>query len=159
GSRVAFVVGDSFKSESKWAKSTIWLVDAAGGEPRQLTAGPRTDSLPRWSPDGRTLAFLSDRLKEGQRQVFLLPFAGGEATPLTDITGVIPTPRGLNALQWSPDGKAIAFLQEDPETDDERRRREARDDAVEFERNPKYVRVWVVDISTRELRCVSPEGL
>src|SRR4029077_19143753 len=110
GSQVAFVIGDSFKVDSKWPKSTIWVVDTTGGAPRQLTAGPRTDSLPRWSPDGRRLAFLSDRLKDGQRQVFLMSRDGGEALPLTDIQGAIPTPRGLNALQWSPDGRCLAFL-------------------------------------------------
>jgi dipeptidyl aminopeptidase/acylaminoacyl peptidase len=159
GSRIAFVIGDSFKSDSKWPKSTIWVMETAGGEPRQLTAGPRTDTLPRWSPDGRLLAFLSDRLKDGQRQVFVLPRDGGEALPLTDIKGAIPTPRGLNALQWSPDGRSLAFLQEDPETDDERRKRETLDDAVEFEQKPKYVRVWTVDVATKALRCVSPDGL
>ncbi len=159
GLRVAFVLGDSFKSDSKWPKSGIWVVDTAGGDPRRLTAGPRTDTLPRWSPDGSRLAFLSDRLKEGKRQVFVLSAAGGEAAPLTDIHGNIPVPRGLNALQWSPDGRFIAFLQEDPETDDERHKREVGDDAVEFEQRPKYVRVWVVDVATKELHCASPAGL
>jgi dipeptidyl aminopeptidase/acylaminoacyl peptidase len=159
GSCVAYVCGDAFKSASKWAKSTIWLVDTAGGEPRQLTAGPRTDSLPRWSPDGRKLAFLSDGLKEGQREVFLMSPDGGGVLPLTDITGPIPTPRGLNALQWSPDGRRLAFLREDPETDEERLRREALDDAIKFEQNPKFVRVWVVDVATQQMHCVSPDGL
>lgn len=159
GLHVAFVVGDSFKTDSKWPKSNIWVVDAAGGDPCQFTAGPRTDALPLWSPDGRWLAFLSDRLSEGQRQVFLLSRDGGEAVPLTEIKGAIPTPRGLNALQWSPDGRSIAFLQEDPETDEERRKREARDDALEFEQHPKYVRVWVVEVATKAVRCASPGDL
>lgn len=159
GSQVAFVIGDSFKVETKWPRSTIWLVATAGGEPRQLTSGPRTDSLPRWSPDGNRLAFLSDRLAEGQRQVFVIAHDGGEALPLTNIAGAIPAPRGLNALQWSPDGRSLAFLMEDPETDDERAKREAKDDAIAFEQQPKFVRVWVVDVETNSIRCVSPDNL
>lgn len=159
GSQVAFVIGDSFKTDSKWPKSTIWLVSTTGGEPRQLTSGPRTDSLPRWSPDGSRLAFLSDRLVEGQRQLFVIARDCGEALPLTNIAGAIPTPRGLDALQWSPDGRSLAFLMEDPETDEERAKRAAKDDAIAFEQQPKFVRVWVVDIETKSIRCVSPDNV
>ena len=133
GTCVAFVVGDSFKTDGKWARSGIWVVETTGGEPRQLTAGPRTDSLPRWSPDGRQLAFLSDRGQEDQRQIYLLPAGGGEATTLTRIEGEIPAPRGLNALQWSPDGRQLAFLLEDSPTAQERHKQENTDDAIEFE--------------------------
>ena len=159
GTRVVFTVGDSFKSDSKWPKSTIWTVSTAGGPATQLTAGPRTDSMPRWSPDGRRLAFLSDRLKEGQRQVFLLPAAGGEAIALTEIEGEIPAPRGLSALQWSADGSALGFLMEDPETEEERQRQEDKDDAILFEQNPKYVRLYTVEVATGEVRCASPSAL
>ena len=159
GARVAFVVGDSYKSDSKWAKSTIWTVSSAGGPATQLTAGPRTDSLPRWSPDGCHIAFLSDRLQEGQRQVFLLPAGGGEAMALTDVKGEIPSPRGLSSLQWSPDGSALGFLMEDPETDEERQRSEDKDDAIAFEQDPKYVWLWTVEVATGEARCVSPAAL
>jgi dipeptidyl aminopeptidase/acylaminoacyl peptidase len=159
GTQVAFVVGDSFKEETKWPKSTIWIVNTASGEPRPLTHGPRTDSLPRWSPDGSWIAFLSDRLAEGQRQVFVIARDGGEALPLTTIAGTIPTPRGLNALQWSPDGRSLAFLMEDPETDAERTKRLAKDDAIAFEQFPKFVRVWVIDVETKSVRPVSPDNL
>jgi dipeptidyl aminopeptidase/acylaminoacyl peptidase len=159
GSQVAFVVGDSFKTDSKWAKSSIWIVETAGGTPLQLTNGPRTDSLPRWSPDGKQLAFVSDRLEDGQRQVFVLNPHGGEASALTDVTGAIPSPRGLNALQWSPDGSSLAFLKEDTESDDEKRKKEEKDDAIEFEQNPKYVRLWTVDAQSREVKCVSPDDI
>ncbi|MCY2962341.1 MAG: S9 family peptidase, partial [Planctomycetota bacterium] len=159
GEIVLFVVGDSFKLDTRWPKSTIWGSYANGGSSRPLTSGPATDSHPRWSPDGYSIAFLSDRLKTGQRQVFQMFRSGGEACALTNIVGDIPTPRGLNALQWSPDGQSIAFLLEESETTAERVRREAKDDAIEFERNPKYVRVCVVNIETRDVQVVSPEGL
>ena len=61
-----------------FAPSAVWSVPAGGGEARRLTYG-RSDSAPRWSPDGRWLAFLSDREKDGLRQVHLLPRDGGEA--------------------------------------------------------------------------------
>src|SRR5690349_10816410 len=105
GTLVALVAGEYFKSDSASARSQIWLVPTAGGEARPLTGGPRTDDTPRWSPDGRTLAFLSDRLEDGCPQIYLLerdgqPGAGfvGEARRLTDLRGRI------DELEWSADG-------------------------------------------------------
>ncbi len=160
GARIAFVVGDSFKSDSKFARSSIWMVDTRGSSaPCPFTRSPRTDALPRWSPDGKQLAFLSDRLEDGQHQVCLIPADGGEARVLTDIKGAIPTPRGLSALQWSADAATLAFLMEDPKSAEEREEEEAKDDAIEFEQNPKYVRLWTVDIDSGVVDCVSPDDL
>ena len=159
GSRIAFVVGDSFKTDSKFARSSIWMVDTSGSDPYSFTRGPRTDVLPRWSPDGKQLAFLSDRIEDGQLQLCLIPADGGEARVLTDIKGAIPTPRGLNALQWSADGATLAFLMEDPKSEEEREKEEAKDDAIEFEQNPKYVRLWIVDVESGQVDCVSPDDL
>ena len=152
GTMVAYVLGDAFKSDSKWPKSNIWLVNTDGTENHQLTNGPRTDCLPRWSPDGNGIAFLSDRLQEGTRQVHLLTLGGGEADALTDVKGTIPSPRGLNALQWSPDGTRLGFLMEDEEIASE-------NDPVEFEQEPGLTRLYTVDLSTKETTCVSPEGV
>src|SRR5580658_9120918 len=77
--------------------TALWMVAAGGGSQRQITAGPR-DSSPRWSPDGKTLAFLRSSEKDGKpqpAQVYLLSFAGGEARPLTDV------PRGASRIDWS----------------------------------------------------------
>ncbi|MDB4896481.1 MAG: peptidase prolyl oligopeptidase active site domain protein [Firmicutes bacterium] len=82
-------------------QTEIWLAPAAGGVERQLTAGP-TDSLPRWSPDGRTLAFVSDR--SGKPQLHLITVNGGEAARLETEQEVAGAP------VWSPDGKRIAYL-------------------------------------------------
>jgi acylaminoacyl-peptidase len=101
-------------------RSALWAVPADGsGEARQLTLGARADHHPRFSPDGRTLAFISDRRivveeepelpkdakdREDCRQVHLLPLDGGEARRLTDL------PRGVEAFEWSPDGGTLAVL-------------------------------------------------
>ena len=90
-------------------ETALWIVDAdaagtgAGGAagPRPLTAGPR-DTAPRWSPDGRRLAFLRHAGKEDQ--LFVLPLDGGEARQLTDL------PRSAKSPAWSPDGRTLAFL-------------------------------------------------
>ena len=80
----------------------IWIVAAAGGEPRQLTRGG-SDSRPRWSPDGKKLAFLSGRV-ENNPQVYWMNLTGGEPTRVTSIS------TGADNELWSPDGKALAFV-------------------------------------------------
>ncbi len=80
--------------------SNIWIVAARGGESLQLTQNGH-DTSPVWSPDGKTIAFLSSR--SGQSQVYLLSMDGGEARPLTHLS------TGADIVKWSPDGKMIAF--------------------------------------------------
>lgn len=106
GSRVAFV--RVTVNEPKTGYDTaIWLVDAAGKElPRALTSGPR-DSSPRWSPDGKSLAFVRSLEKDGKPeppQIWLLPLQGGDSFAVTEM------PRGAVNPSWSPDSHSIAFL-------------------------------------------------
>ena len=173
GELVAFVVSTTAGDEKR---TDIWAVPAGGGDQRQFTAGRGSDTAPRWSPDGRTLAFLSDRAKDKadaypnewsiktqtpqkENQIYLLPTDGGEAVPLTTVDGGVHTPPNLDPFAWSSDGTRIAFLNTDPPTEDERRRIKDKDDSVEFENNPKSTRLYVVDVETRDVRCVSPDGL
>jgi dipeptidyl aminopeptidase/acylaminoacyl peptidase len=76
------------------------MIPTAGGEAMQVSQGGR-DSAPSWSPDGKTLAFLSAR--DGNSQVYLLSMDGGEAKKLTQLS------TGADIFKWSPDGKNIAF--------------------------------------------------
>ena len=80
--------------------SNIWIVSTSGGDPIQVTQGGR-DNSPAWSPDGKTIAFLSAR--DGNSQVYLLSMQGGEAKKLTQLS------TGADLFHWSPDGKTIAF--------------------------------------------------
>lgn len=86
--------------EANRNSSNIWLVATGGGAAVQLTRSGR-DTSPVWSPDGKTLAFLSAR--SGDSQVYLLAMDGGEARALTSLS------TGADIVKWSPDGKTIAF--------------------------------------------------
>lgn len=99
GKWVAYTVSTPDLEANRGA-SNIWLVPTAGGAEVQLTQSGH-DSSPVWSPDGKTLAFLSSR--SGDSQVYLLSMEGGEAHALTKIS------TGADLVKWSPDGKTIAF--------------------------------------------------
>ncbi|QJR35378.1 S41 family peptidase [Gemmatimonas groenlandica] len=79
----------------------IWLADADGANPRRLTAHVARDFMPRFSPDGRWIAFTSNRL--GNNDVYVVPVSGGEPRQLTWHSG------DDQALYWTPDGREIVF--------------------------------------------------
>jgi dipeptidyl aminopeptidase/acylaminoacyl peptidase len=98
---VAFVQVTVNEKDNKY-ESAIYTVGAAGGVPPQrITSGTR-DTTPRWSPDGKWIAFVRPNDKDTP-QIFLLPMQGGEARALTDL------PKGAAGPVWSPDGRTIAF--------------------------------------------------
>ncbi|MBM4195711.1 MAG: S9 family peptidase [Gammaproteobacteria bacterium] len=100
GRRVAFVLRETDLDANR-GRTQLWVVDIAGGEPRQLTRGDASASSPRWSSDGRSLFFLTAR--SGSSQVWQLPLAGGEARQVTDL------PVEIGTLKIAPDGGRIAF--------------------------------------------------
>ncbi|MHB1557074.1 MAG: S9 family peptidase [Isosphaeraceae bacterium] len=103
GSTVVYVVSEIDRSTDK-TNTSLWLVPASGGEPRRMTTTPGTNNSPRWSPDGRTIAFVSSR--GGSSQVWLLPVDGGEPHQLTKLAVDVSNPL------WSPDGSKVAFTAE-----------------------------------------------
>ena len=110
GRTVVYTATSANVAEDK-AQSDLWLVDYASGKRTQLTNTPKKDeSRPQWSPDGKSIAFLSDRGgEEATTQVWRMPATGGEARRLTQFG------EDISDFVWSPDGKRIAFIARDPE--------------------------------------------
>jgi dipeptidyl aminopeptidase/acylaminoacyl peptidase len=166
--------------------TSVWIVPTTGeSAARQLTIGVRRDGHARWSPDGRTIAFLSDRRtaveeepgspkdREDANQIHLIPATGpGEAHRLTDL------PRGVGDFAWSPDGRTIAVLSASRATTrdaDNRARRKLNDakpgeppasdyryfDRLRYQENGAGFtahhrqQLWLVDAETGEARRVT----
>jgi dipeptidyl aminopeptidase/acylaminoacyl peptidase len=112
GRRVAYVVSRT-DEEANTYRTAIWVAALDGSEePRQFTSGERNDGSPRWSPDGRWLAFVSNRdgdEKKAKGQLYVLPADGGEPRKLTDGK------ESVESIAWSPDSSRIAFARRVPD--------------------------------------------
>jgi dipeptidyl aminopeptidase/acylaminoacyl peptidase len=142
GQWVAYSVGSANRAEDKM-EERIWMLPAAGGEAIALTAEDVSSSHPRWSPDGKYLAFLSAR-NEGKTQVWLLNRAGGEAQKLTD------SPQAVETFEWSPESKRLVLVLRDasPEELEAAKTKEPKEkdnEAAQKEKKPKTEKPWVVD--------------
>jgi len=155
GKRIVFVIrelADPKKPQTPPGEH-IWIVRADGSEPaRSFVSSPKSENTPRWSPDGRSLAFLSNRGEDGQTQIWIMRADGGPAEKLTSA------PSGVDSYKWSPDGRMIAFLTRDDATDEEKKKQEALDDAIEVDHHYKYLRLWVIGLADRKPALVTPQN-
>jgi dipeptidyl aminopeptidase/acylaminoacyl peptidase len=111
GAWVAYVVG-SVDKENDEKRGDIWMTSWDGARHVRLTTAKEDDSQPRWSPDGRSLGFLSARGEdddEAETQVFVLSRDGGEAAALTAFEG------SVQEFAWSPDARRLALVVKDPD--------------------------------------------
>lgn len=139
GRRVAYTVTETDLAQDAYV-THIWLVDAGGGEPLQLTRGPKSASGPAWSPDGKWLAFTSSRVDD-KSQVFAIRPDGGEAVQLSKAE------TGVNGFAWSPDGKAIAFTASDPVTDEAKARKDFYGDYAVVRREYTHTHLFTFDVA------------
>ncbi|HWL90963.1 MAG TPA: S9 family peptidase, partial [Actinomycetota bacterium] len=132
---------------------------------REISSGPEHDAGPRWAPDGRRLSFVSDRREKGRMQLHALTVDGmGEAEALPEIEGTIED------HAWSPDGSRIlvlaAGLHADSAGADGSGALESEKDLPDWtpkvdswEDRQVWRRLWVVDVSSGEVRALSRDGL
>ncbi len=107
GRQAAYVVNHADVKADK-RRTAIWLADLGGAPALQLTGSDADASAPAFSPDGKSIAFLSKRGKDKQAQIWLLDRRGGEAQKLTDVKGEIVE------FRWSPDSRRLLLTITDP---------------------------------------------
>lgn len=155
GSCVAFVCSDLTHPRGKNARANIFLADTATPHTRAFTSADACEMHPRWSPDGKSLAFISDRTRTDDFQIYVIAREGGEGQQLTMGEPVNEPYRDISMFKWSPDGSQIAYLQKDGTSQEIKARRTQGYDEINFEAEPRFVRVYIVDVATRKRHVVT----
>ncbi len=152
---IAFVVGGLTHPRGKNPRANIYLADTRRGTTRSFTTADACETHPRWSPDGKTLAFISDRSRIDDFQIYLIAREGGEAEHLTQGASVNAPYRDVSMFKWSPDGTRIAYLQKEETNKFVTTRRAQGFDEINFEAHPQFTRVCIVDVATRKTHVVT----
>ena len=142
GERICFVVGEPPKGTSR--NRHIWIFDVRSREVRQFTYSSKSEYSPRWSPDGKRLAFISDR--EDQPQIYIISNDAGEASLLTEGKN------GIRSFEWAPDAKQIAFLAAEPKKSELEKKEKDKDDARVVDKDDRHTRLWLIDVESRKVR-------
>jgi len=145
GTRAAFVVTEPAKAERR--ARHIWLYEKKSGVVRQFTFSAKDDTSPRWSPDGKQLAFLSNR--DDQQQIYVMRTDAGEAAAVTKGK------RSVQSFAWSPDSQQIAFLAPDTKTDAEENKEKDKDDAHIVDKDDKHPRLWLLTMATSNAKALT----
>jgi len=121
----------------------IWRAAVGGGNPIQLTNGSESENGPRWSPDGKTIAFTAKRGDNEFAQIYLLPIDGGEARALTSHASAV------SDVSWLPDGSGLVYSAPEAKTADDKAKEKARDDVYAYEENYKHTHLWKVTVADK----------
>ena len=147
GRRIVFVI-DRADWKANRRISHIFRINSDGTGQVQLTFGERGESSPRWSPDGRSIAFVARRDPDTVNQIYLLQPDGGEARRLTNHATAVSN------ISWAPDGASLFFVAADDRSAEERDRDRLQDDVYSFdETNFKHRHLWTatLDGKTRKI--------
>jgi dipeptidyl aminopeptidase/acylaminoacyl peptidase len=145
GQRVVYEV-----SRTNWKSNAferdLWIADRAGN-PHLLTAQEKSSSGARWSPDGRWVAFVSDRpgqiaeTKADSKQIYVIDPTGGEARQVTKLDD------GVDGFEWAPDSKTIAFTTKDPLSKAQKDREERYGEYTVVDGDERMTHLWTVDVT------------
>ncbi len=145
GQRLVFEVREPVKGTTD--AQHLWVFQVGSNDLRQWTSSAKSERRPHWSPDSRSLAFLSNR--DDKTQIYVMRADGGESIKLTDGKN------DVTDFVWSPDSQQIAFLAGEPKTEAEEKKITDKNDARVVDRDDKPARLWVIDLASRKPRQVT----
>lgn len=140
GTRILYVLAEADWKANKRIPH-VWRVNADGSGSVQLTVGEEGETAPSWSPDGRTIAFLTTRGNDEHAQIYLLPGEGGEARALTRHATAV------SSVSWAPDGRTLYFLAADPKSEADKAKAKANDDVFAFDESYEQRHLWAVAVA------------
>jgi dipeptidyl aminopeptidase/acylaminoacyl peptidase len=143
GRWVAYTIRETNWDDNAY-ETEIWLADAQGGAPRQLTNAKKSSQSPAWAPDGSKLAFVSDRTDK--RQIYLINPQAGEAEAITTLED------GVNGFAWSPDGKTIAYTATEPKTAAIKDRDKKYGEFEVVDQDHRMTHLFALDVATKATR-------
>jgi dipeptidyl aminopeptidase/acylaminoacyl peptidase len=147
GTRLAFVVSEAPKVERR--AQHIWIYDKKTDGARQFTYSSKSETNPRWSPDGSQLAFLSNRAGDEQ-QIYLMNSSGGEAAARTKGKS------SVKSFEWSKDGKYIAYIAPNAKTEEDEKKEKDKNDARVADKDDKQPRVWLLPVESGDPKAITP---
>jgi dipeptidyl aminopeptidase/acylaminoacyl peptidase len=142
------------RPKGRWV-SSLWIAEIGNSHSaRQLTRGDSNDSWPQFSPDGNSIAFLSDRASEGVTVIWLLDLRGGDAIPLTSTDHE----KSVSKFAWSGNGRYITYLSADERTEEKKTKDERKDDPIVYGEDWEYARLRTVEVATKKVTALVSEN-
>lgn len=143
GQKVVYAVREAIMTDDRSEfVNQLYLTDANGSQTVRLSKSDKNNSNPRWSPDGKWIAFLSNR--DGKNNLYILPVGGGESERLTDVK------TGVADFKWGPDGKTIAYTMSDASSDAEEKNKKAKNDWYFMDEDKKQGRLYLLWINEKD---------
>ncbi len=143
GSKILYTVREAIMTDDRSEYiNQVWLCNSNGTNAVQLTKGDKNSSNPKWSPDGKWIAFTSSR--DSKNNLYILPVGGGESEKITDVKS------SVGNYDWSRDGKMIAFTMIDATGDKEEKNKKAKDDSYFMDEEIKQNRLFVLWLDKKD---------